>query len=291
MTNREVFELLKKAASEIYDERESANIARFMLEIAFEIKNPAINAQEFSANFSLVNNWCERLKKNEPPQYIVEKADFYGEVFCVNQDVLIPRPETEELVYWTEKTLPHNFSGNILDIGTGSGCILLTLARLFPNANCTGLDLSTNALSVAERNRQKFHLENVQWLANDFLTAAASEIAPKPKFYDVIMSNPPYIGIGEAAKMQKNVLAFEPRIALFTPGDDVLVFYKKIVENAEFLLAEGGFIFLELHEDFAEECALLFLAHNFTTELKRDLQGKQRMLRAYRDANSVKISL
>lgn len=274
MQVKTLFDQLKIATLSLYDERESANIAYWLIDVFFEKKKHQM-LDDITISAELLADWLKRLAAGEPPQYILGLADFYGELFFVNSSVLIPRPETEELVYLIEKSFEPQSVKNLLDIGTGSGCIVLTLAKYFPQWSCVGLELSESALQTAEANAKKLGIKNVSWLQTDFLQIDFTEM---PNF-DVIVSNPPYIDKEESLMMRKNVLQYEPHLALFSPSDDVLIFYRKIAALGKLKLNVGGAVFVELHEAHSEACKRIFEAE-FYREITcfNDLQGKERML-------------
>jgi release factor glutamine methyltransferase len=192
--------------------------------------------------------------------------------FYVDSSVLIPRPETEELVHWIAETTKASGSGmKILDIGTGSGCIAISLKKKLPNAIIYACDVSAAALSVAEKNANTLHAP-IQFIEANILDA--SQWIKFPQF-DIIVSNPPYIPVGQQAQMSANVVEHEPHLALFVNNDDPLLFYRKIKAFANEKLVNAGELFFEVHEDLANQTAELFER----SELKKDMQGKNRMLR------------
>lgn len=221
----------------------------------------------------------KRLKNSEPIQYILGKCEFYGLTFKVTSDVLIPRPETEELVEWilTEMT-ESNIS--ILDIGTGSGCIAVTLAKKKKGVNVHAWDISTSALRVASENAF-INDVNIKTSRVDVL----SEENLNQKYnsnhkYDVIVSNPPYITNSEMTSMDVNVLDYEPHLALFVPDNNPLLFYSKIADVSLKLLKEGGSLFFEINPDYAIDLVKMLKERGFSdVELKKDITGKLRMLK------------
>ncbi|MFT5480573.1 MAG: release factor glutamine methyltransferase, partial [Bacteroidia bacterium] len=223
--------------------------------------------------------------QNEPWQYIFNKAYFLGNEYSVNSGVLIPRPETEELVQWIFDDYRNSSKAglHVLDIGTGSGIIPISCKQRFPSWNVRGCDVSDRALKVARLNAQNILKEasTVDFYLEDIL---------KPKRFfnppiDVLVSNPPYVLISDKAKMSENVLAFEPHIALFVPDNDPLLFYRKIIEYANDVLSETGCIYFETHEDSSLKVGLKKLCNalNFNNiEFKTDLQQRQRMAKIWR---------
>ena len=218
----------------------------------------------------------ENLSKGHPLQYIVGKSFFYGREFLVNSKVLIPRPETEELCQWIiEDTLLNNPS--ILDIGCGSGNIPITLEQEIKNSNVFAIDISTDALGVAQEN-SKLNNSNVQFEQMDILNWRNTNKFLKNKF-DVIVSNPPYILEEEKILMRKNVLDFEPHVALFVKQNPML-FYDTIAEFAKKHLNRNGKLFFEINENYYAECKNVLLKLNFVNiELRKDFGGKYRMIK------------
>jgi release factor glutamine methyltransferase len=219
-----------------------------------------------------------KLLKHEPIQYITNEILFYNLPFYVNNNVLIPRPETEELVLEVINFLKQNSKKNILDIGTGSGCIPISIKKNIPNADVMAIDVSEAALSVAKKNAITNGVEII-FKEVDFLNE--NNYASFEKF-DVIISNPPYIPIQEKNILDKNVTQYEPHIALFVPQKDPLIFFKKILSFAENHLKKNGRIFVETHENLAKETAAIFTEKKYFAEIKKDMQGKERMLIIYR---------
>jgi release factor glutamine methyltransferase len=218
-----------------------------------------------------------RLKTKEPLQYILGEAWFYNLAFNVNASVLIPRPETEELVEWILKYCQNsNETISLLDIGTGSGCIGIALKKNLNKATVTAIDISEDALKIASLNANKLTAE-VSFLQSSVLEE--SNWASYPKV-DIIVSNPPYIAIAEKETMHGNVLEHEPHLALFVSDQDPLVFYRKIARLGLGILNPKGAVFLELNERFGNETASLFQELGYKTTIKKDMQGKDRMLLA-----------
>ncbi len=226
----------------------------------------------------LMQDALAALKKNLPVQYITGKAWFYNLSFNVNNAVLIPRPETEELVLEAINLLKRNSGWKVLDIGTGSGCIPISIKKNIPYAQVTSIDVSKAALDVAQKNARDNNIE-VDFLEINFLEEKDYRKLSK---FDLIISNPPYIPENEKNILDKNVTNYEPHLALFVPDNDPLLFYKKILIFAENHLEKNGKILLETHEDFAKETAGIFISENYEVEIKKDMQGKERMLLIYR---------
>ncbi|WP_426329700.1 peptide chain release factor N(5)-glutamine methyltransferase [Pedobacter sp. R-06] len=220
------------------------------------------------------------LQIGKPIQHILEEAHFYGGVFKVNEQVLIPRPETEELVDWIISDNSSQFSANtnhkisILDIGTGSGCIPITLKKHLSKAEVATLDVSANAIAVAKENAEQINVK-IKFIEADILNFKSEE-----KF-DVIVSNPPYIRDLEKADMHNNVLVYEPHLALFVRDENPLIFYKAIADFARTNLKPSGQLYFEINEYLGNETIEMLAAKGFIDiELRKDMQGKDRMVRA-----------
>lgn len=215
----------------------------------------------------------QRLKKQEPIQYITGNTEFYGLKFQVDKNVLIPRPETEDLVEWILVESDTDQVINILDIGTGSGCIAISLAKHLPKANISAIDISEEAIKVAQKNAKLNEVE-VEFIAMDIL--AANDLPAK---FDVIVSNPPYVRELEKKDMHRNVLEHEPDTALYVKDEDPLLFYRKITGLASINLGPGGKLFFEINQYLGKETQALLAKKNFQTRLKKDIFGVDRMLR------------
>lgn len=217
-----------------------------------------------------------RLLQQEPIQYVLEEAWFCGLRFYVDPRVLIPRPETEELVEWIIASCKFPVQQlRILDVGTGSGCIAVSLKRRLRKAEVWACDSSASALEVAQKNAGTLGTD-VQFQPLDFLDPQQRASLP---VFDIIVSNPPYIPRREQAQLPENVRAFEPASALFVPDDDPLVFYQALADFGKTKLEKGGSIFCEIHESLGDDALQLFRKEGYTAELKKDMQQKDRMLR------------
>lgn len=282
MTIKEIYDKYINSLKEIYSNGEANAITNIVFEHYGKITKPDlfVKANEM-VSLEILNNIesaLERLLKYEPVQYIIAEAWFYNLKFYVNNDVLIPRPETEELVHEVINFLNTNNGKSVLDIGTGSGCIPISIKKNIPNANVMAIDVSAAALEVAKENSIANNVE-INFKEIDFLD---EDNYPAFKRFDVIISNPPYIPEDEKFILDKNVTAYEPHLALFVSENDSLIFYRKILFFAENHLNQNGRIFLETHENLAKETATLFIEKNYTVEIKKDMQGKDRMLIIYR---------
>jgi release factor glutamine methyltransferase len=281
MTIRSGQEALRDALTTLYDDRESANIADWVVEhITGKKKVDRLIRKNDSftpAEQELFDRYATELLLCKPVQYVLGEAWFMGMKFHVNGSVLIPRPETEELVQWVIESHRSKIKNQkrILDIGTGSGCIPVSIKKNWPMANITGVDISKAALEVAKQNATALQAD-INFMTLDFLDDSGWHQLP---VFDIIVSNPPYIRQSERSGMAVYVVDFEPSIALFVPDEDALLFYRKIVLFAKDHLAMDGMIFLEINELLGEQVTGLFQSHGFTTELRKDLQGKDRMIR------------
>jgi release factor glutamine methyltransferase len=225
-----------------------------------------------------IYNTCNELKTGKPIQYILKEAYFYELRFYVNASTLIPRPETEELVYLIMKTLSNGVYGlNVVDIGTGSGCIPIALKKHFENSKFCGIDISENAIKIAGSNAILNNVD-VEFFNCDILNTTH---ILNLKF-DCIISNPPYVLHSEAINMEKRVLDFEPSLALFVEENDPIIFYKKIIDLCLNSLSENGFLFFELNPLFANDVMNYADSANLfkTIEVIKDMSGKQRFLKA-----------
>ncbi|MCZ4222786.1 peptide chain release factor N(5)-glutamine methyltransferase [Pedobacter rhodius] len=232
-------------------------------------KNKALSVEELNALTEVLNH----LKTGKPIQQVLGETVFYGLTFKINEHVLIPRPETEELVDWILREVK-NLKKSFLDVGTGSGCIPVTVKKHLPNLDVSALDISANALKVAEANA-KFNKTEINFIEADILNY------PDNKKYDVIVSNPPYIRQLEKADMHKNVLAYEPHAALFVSDENPLIFYDAISDFALKNLNPNGYLFFEINEYLWAETLQILIDKRFKNiELKKDMQGKDRMILA-----------
>ena len=227
------------------------------------------NQKISKSNFHKISDIVKELKTYKPIQYIIGETEFFKLKFKLNSSTLIPRPETEELVSWI---LKHDFS-SVLDIGTGSGCIAITIAKL-TNSNVDAMDICDKALKIAELNA-KINSVNVNFILNDILN---TEKMPN---YDVIVSNPPYVQKSDILKMNKNVTDFEPHKAIFVDDNNPIVFYRKIASLAIKSLNDGGYIFFEINELYHKEILDLLNKIGFVDiTLKNDINDKPRMIKA-----------
>jgi len=228
------------------------------------------------ANLAQITEIVNRLIQFEPIQYILGETEFYGLSLKVNAAVLIPRPETEELVDWILNNKPP-LNPLILDIGTGSGCIPIALSKKLPGASVDGWDISSEALMVARENAE-LNQAKVNFIYADVLNQG---YPAQPQKYDIIVSNPPYVTASEQLSMLKNVIDYEPHIALFVPDTDPLIFYRAIADIAINQLKPGGKLYFEINEQFGNETADLLSLKGFKNIIiKKDINDKERMLKA-----------
>ena len=221
-----------------------------------------------------LGNVAEQLSAGRPVQYIIGKTEFCGEEFTVREGVLIPRPETEELVMWAREVAKEFPSPRILDLCTGSGCIAIALKKLIPAAAVTGIDLSAEALKIAQENATKLGAE-VRFLADDVLQGV-TQLGNEQ--FDIIVSNPPYIPISEREAMHINVTNFEPAMAIFVEDNDPLIFYREIARIAKSRLSDRGALLFEIHELLADETLQMLQSEGFEAELRHDFLNKPRMI-------------
>ena len=268
--------------SSIYEEGEAESFFYLILEAKLQLKRIDLALQPdltFSkAELVVWNSILEDLKKEIPIQYLLGKTNFYGLDFEVNENVLIPRPETEELVEWvlqdcSKREMTNNFS--ILDIGTGSGCIPISLKKQLPQAKVSAIDVSEKALEVAKGNAKLNGVEVNLILQNILETTDLLES------YDVIVSNPPYVRNLEKQEIKNNVLEYEPHLALFVADDDALIFYRKIGTLALKSLRPNGKLFFEINQYLGKETVDLLKDLGFqNVELRKDIYGNDRMILA-----------
>lgn len=280
-TINEAFYGLKAALESLYDERESSAIAHeLMANLTGMSKMQRLEAKDKKLDAGQnkkLTTYTERALTGEPVQHITNEQWFFNRPFYVNKHVLIPRPETEELVQWVIDDNKQKPNLSILEIGTGSGCIAVSIKRKLPQATITAIDISKEALAVAKKNATA-HEMTIQFKQVDFLdkkTWASLGV------HDIIISNPPYIPIAEKEKLEKNVREYEPSLALFTPNEDPLLFYKHIAMFAATNLNKEGAVYCETHKDFAQASLGIFEEMNFRhLQLKKDMAGNDRMIKA-----------
>ncbi|MBX2929183.1 MAG: peptide chain release factor N(5)-glutamine methyltransferase [Saprospiraceae bacterium] len=279
MTSTQARHQLAQQLQARYDEGEARSIARIVLEELLQLRIVPGDAMLSDHQKTVLATWTERLLEGEPVQYVVGNTHFYGLVFATDARALIPRPETEELVHWVLETHPVGSKRTVLDIGTGSGCIAVTLKKKRPDWALSAVDASEVALQLARENARRLQCA-VQFIQQDILDEALWAALGR---FDIILSNPPYIPVAERALMPEQVLRFEPEAALFVSDEDPLRFYRAIAQFARQALLPGGQLFYEINEFRAEEVAALLRDGGFEEiVLREDMQGKLRMCRAGR---------
>lgn len=292
MTISELKIEFKRALSALYSESESAEL--FYIFAHHIIGLDKFQLRKFSHQTVLqqdeeaLKHIISELKTGKPYQYILGTAEFYGRSFFVNEHTLIPRPETEELLEFAIEKIQNRWDNEekhlssdvnhpklnfrILDIGTGSGIIPIVLKKHFPNADITAIDISEQALEIARKNAE-YHQTPIRFIQQDYLHSTLEEN------YDIIISNPPYIGQNETDEIAPSVKGFEPMSALFSPTTDPLIFYRKIAQDGEKHLREKGMIFLEINQKLGKETLELF--QNFPeSQLLKDLSSNDRIIYA-----------
>jgi len=283
-TIKDVFAEYKKELQPLYDNNEIEAITLLVISEIADLSKAKIKAfPEIEIKEELaekIDNVLAELKTGKPIQYILGKTEFYGLPFYVNPSVLIPRPETEELVEWVLQSIADKklSAGNIFDIGTGSGCIAISLKKNLQLFNVSAIDISADALATARSNAKLNDVE-VKFIQQDILSYSGFEI-PKS---EIIISNPPYVTLHDKTQMHSNVTEFEPHMALFVPENDPLIFYKAIADFALANLLSGGLLFFEINENYGEETVNMLKNKSFKNiELRKDMSGRDRMMKAYR---------
>ncbi len=272
---------LKILLNRIYEPREATTITQMLLQAltGFSSTEMLVNSKVIltTPQYLFYKHALVKLNNNTPIQQVLGFCWFDNEQYIVNRDVLIPRPETEELIDWIKKEVV--YPKTVVDIGTGSGIIALSLKKYFSNALVHAVDVSSKALFVAKQNAVS-KSRVIQWHNLNFLDEATWESLP---LSSIIVSNPPYIKQQEENSMKDNVLQHEPHIALFVPNNNALVFYEAIAKFAIQKLEPNGCIFVEINESLGKETCNLFEQFGFNTILKKDLQQKDRMIKAWKN--------
>lgn len=274
---------LLKELSNLYDSQEIESFFYILLESYGGKKriDLALNPEMEMDEIQLIKweNALTELKNQKPIQYILGTTEFYGLTFLVNENTLIPRPETEELVEWivveSRKSIVDRMK--ILDIGTGSGCIAISLAKNLPNAEVFAMDISEKALATAKKNAE-LNTISVNFICADILKLLTFDFLPSTKL-DIIVSNPPYVRNLEKSEIKPNVLEYEPHLALFVEDTDALLFYRKIAQLAKQNLSENGMLFFEINQYLGKETVELLEDLGFNNVLlKKDIYGNDRMI-------------
>ena len=287
-TIKDVFTAYRQALSKLYDIRETEAITLLAVSEISNLSKAKIKAfpeTELSHEQSeKLSEILTQLQTGKPIQYILGKTEFYGLPFNVNPLVLIPRPETEELVEWVIATLGNEqlAVGSILDIGTGSGCIAIGLKKNLPNFKVSAIDISTGALKTAKENAD-LNMVEINFIEADILNYKSNPDSCRDvnRKSEIIISNPPYVTLHDKTRMHTNVTDFEPYTALFVPEDDPLVFYKAIADFAVKHLAKNGLLFFEINESYGNEVVQLLADKGFKNiELRKDMSARDRMVKA-----------
>ncbi len=284
-TIKDVFLSFQQSLNQVYDNREIQSVALLVLEEITGMSRAKIKAftedNILSEAAEKIQSILDELKTGKPVQYILGSTEFYGLNFLVTPATLIPRPETEELVEWVLESQKLKVKSlkpvSILDIGTGSGCIAISIKKNLPGALVTAIDISADALHTAKQNAVINEVE-VDFIEDDTLNTKFDIEHLK---FDIIISNPPYVTLDDKLQMHQNVTGFEPHSALFVPEHDPLIFYKAITDFAIRGLSDGGQLFFEINENFGKETVELLSHKKFTNiELRKDMSGRDRMVKA-----------
>ncbi|MDP4274906.1 MAG: peptide chain release factor N(5)-glutamine methyltransferase [Bacteroidota bacterium] len=278
-TIRETLALIRQGLANRYPKSEVQGFIRIIFEhlLSYSQTDLVLKPEQLipAATFDKINEIISRLQKNEPVQYILGETEFYGLRFKVNSHVLIPRPETEELVKWISDEVHPGGKTRILDIGTGSGCIAVALAKNIAGAEVDAIDVSEPALKVAAGNAA-LNKVNINFYYCDILK---NQPFPSSSLFEVIVSNPPYVRESEKKLMLPNVLDYEPSLALFVPDEDPLRFYRAIAAFAWEHLVENGHLYFEINEALFDEISLLLKNLNFSgIKIRKDINEKCRMI-------------
>lgn len=287
MTFREAEKIYTDSLSPVYERREAASLAWLSISHVCKLERAEyLNLKDTEIphdNYRSLLKILEELKTGKPLQYVIGETEFYGLNFKVNPSVLIPRPETEELVEWILSDVRNSKTSikglKIIDIGTGSGCIPISLKKNLPEAQLFALDISPEALDVSKQNAA-LNQTRVNFFQSDIFNNILNEQLKGQKF-GIIISNPPYVTDSEKQQMLPNVLQNEPHLALFVPDNDPLIFYKAIADFAIKHSDTNGSLYLEINENLGEETVQLLKQMGFKNiELRKDLSGKDRMIRS-----------
>ena len=293
-TIRDVFDDYKTMLNNIYEKNEVDSITLLLINEVTGISKANIKAfpkhELTDDQAGTLAGYLTKLQTGMPVQYVSGKTEFYGLSFLVNSSVLIPRPETEELVEWVIEAIDSEQravdSGqlsvrNILDIGTGSGCIAISLKKHLPDFTVSAIDISPEAINTARLNAKVNHVD-IEFIEADILNFKLWSPISHPKSQiSLIVSNPPYVTPTDKSQMHNNVINFEPHSALFVPEDDPLLFYKAIADFAQRNLEENGLLFLEINESYGKQTVEMLSLKGFKyIELRQDLSGRDRMIKA-----------
>lgn len=272
----EIINYIVDSIRNLYPESECRHIARMVAaSLSGDSESKFLVEPNQIVDIDGVECCAEELSTGRPVQYVIGKAEFCGDEFMVREGVLIPRPETEELVMWTMECASGIKNPKILDVCTGSGCIAIALKKLLGNADVTAIDLSEKAIEIATENSSQLNAD-VEIIKDDALKGLQTLQGRK---FDIIVSNPPYIPQSEMAAMHINVTHHEPHMALFVDDADPLIFYREIAHTAKTLLSEDGFLLFEIHETLATETAEMLSHEGFhDIDIRHDFRQKSRMI-------------
>lgn len=279
-SSRQLLHQTTSALQAIYDIEEARSIAFVLLEHLYGLSRSAILADKsvYLADNNLLQSALARLQTYEPIQYVTGVTEFMGRIFQVNKHVLIPRPETEELVSVIIEENKHYPPAKAIDIGTGSGCIAISMAAAWPQAEVTALDISEDALRVARANAERY-VQNVHFMEASILDTSW-QAKTEPMQVDIVVSNPPYVTYAEEALMRRNVTDFEPPIALFVEDVDPLLFYRHIARFCTRHLRKQGCCYMEINEQYGEGVKKLLEGNGFArVEVLQDMFGKSRFVK------------
>jgi release factor glutamine methyltransferase len=283
MTTRELFNNTQQSLQSLYPENEAKTIVEWLFCDVLKLKNRIALYENFDIIIpeqtqTKIQRKLKRLQQFEPIQYVLHKAWFMNLELHVSSDVLIPRPETEELCH----TLLNEVklaNANLLDLATGSGCLAIAIKKTKPNWEVTATDISPSALKLSNCNASR-HKVNINFVLDDMLH---SSLIHTKKQFDIIVSNPPYIPISEKKIMRPNVTNYEPSIALYVPDQDPLLFYRAIAQIAEECLHPNGSIYMEVHENYANKKKAFFESKNWNTKIYFDMNDKPRFIKAQKN--------
>ncbi len=297
MTTGEAYNGFENQLKTIYEDREAETISDWVFESCTGMKRWERRSNQHNeiknSEYQQLQKYLQELLKHKPVQYVLNEAWFYKMKFFVNEDVLIPRPETEELVEWivsefelqnpndSKSTYLSDRHTNILDIGSGSGCIAISLKRELPGAHVVAIDVSEKAMKVSKKNADELEA-SIDFLQIDFLDENKWKSLTE---CDIIVSNPPYIPIKEKEGLGKNVTDFEPELALFVEDKDPFIFYKKIAKFSKTHLKKRGKIYVEINETSAQEIKQVFEKEGFNAVIKKDIYRKERMIKAVKSGD------
>ena len=273
-SRRELFLRVADSIKELYGEVEARQIAEMIITECGDIsRNQLIVDPDKELEIKDIDRIIEELRSWRPVQYVIGRADFDDMSLEVREGVLIPRPETEELVEWITSESAED--ARILDVGTGSGCIAIALSRRLKSSRVWALDISTEALDIARRNGQRY-APSVEFILGDALQDFSELVGEK---LDVVVSNPPYIPRSDEHSMRRNVTDYEPSTALFVEDSDPLIFYRSIARTARRMLKAGGRLYYEIYEHFAADMVAMLEAEGYSeVTVREDFRGKERMV-------------